>query len=342
MTPSCYETLGAGCPVGSGESTTLATGLSSAVVSSDSDIRLPTPAFWTESIEPVQTTSSASYFPASSSVPYSNSTITSSTFPATLASQTTESAPFATVVAVRSKGVSKGATAGIAVATAIVGAAIAFTIAFFLFKRRSRRFEPVSTYDSHSNLVYNPKNVSAHQIPQISNTPPPVAAGPVTRDVGEARDMHMTNLSPSLGLLAGILPPAANQRTVTAKVSAIFNQILQHVEDYYRDVHATMTPSMEGELARFGSGNRGLLELLQSSSRPTVAIKHALMGYVLSIVSPAQGDEMTLFPSDIVGVGPQEQFTGSSGWSSLLSTCHDAYQLMRGQICPPRTPCTDA
>jgi hypothetical protein len=217
-------------------------------------------------------------------------------------------APSATNVAAvttsqKSNGVPKGAVAGIAIGTCILGAAIALIVAFFLIKRRRRSSTSgQSAYDSSPELVALSKGPTPY-VQEISQVSAPNAAAVVV----VKRDMDLTDLSHSSDFLAGVLPQTADDQTVRSKVSMLFDQIQQHVENFYRDVHASITPSMESDLTRFGTPGVDVKELLQSASTPTVAIKHALMGYVLRITSP-EGDESTLFPSDVIGVGGKKQF----------------------------------
>ncbi|KAF2708355.1 hypothetical protein K504DRAFT_468699 [Pleomassaria siparia CBS 279.74] len=216
----------------------------------------------------------------------------------------------------KSNGVSKGAVAGIAIGTLILGAAIALIAALFLFKRRNRRSpasspSKLSPYDSSPELVSLSKGPTSYA-QGVSQVPAPsdMAA------VAAKRHVDLTDLSHSSDFLAGVLPQTADDRTVRDKVSMLFDQIQQHVENFYRDVHASITPSMESDLTRFGTQDVGMLELLQSSSMPTVAIKHALMGYVLKITSLEGGHDGTLFPADVTGVGAPKQFTGTPDLSA--------------------------
>ncbi|KAF2190742.1 hypothetical protein K469DRAFT_733408 [Zopfia rhizophila CBS 207.26] len=196
----------------------------------------------------------------------------------------------------KADGVSKGAAAGIAIATAIVGAAIAFFIAWLLFKRRNRS-RGISPYDSTPEFVPISK-VDPH-VTQTTLVPLATAAANGTK-----QDLNLADLSHSSNFLAGVLPQTADDTTVSEKTSVLFDQIQLHVENFYRDVHATITPSMESGLARFGTGTESLVELLQGVSRPTVAIKHALMAFVWSIVSPEGGKDAALFPRDVADLSP--------------------------------------
>lgn len=208
-----------------------------------------------------------------------------------------------------SNGVSKGAAAGIAIATAIVGGAIAFFVAFMLFKRRKR--PSAHSFENHSTDFLTSLKGGNSPYVQVSQViaPPPVAAAAIPRK----RSLDLADLSNSSDFLAGILPPAADEQTVKDKVAALFSQVLQHVDNFYRDVQATLTPSMEVDLKKFGSESVNLAEILGLSSAPTVAIKHALMGYILSIVSPAAEPQSTLFPVEVAGLRDDERLTESPG-----------------------------
>jgi hypothetical protein len=227
----------------------------------------------------------------------------------------------------KSNGVPPGAVAGIAIGTCILGAAIALVAAFFLFKRRKRSSTSgLSAYDSSPELVALSKGPTPY-IQEISQVSAPNAAAAVI----VKRDMDLTDLSRSSDFLAGVLPQTADDQTVRSKVSMLFDQIQQHVENFYRDVHASITPSMENDLTRFGTPGIDMKELLQSASMPTVAIKHALMGYVLRITSP-EGDESTLFPSDVVGVGGKKQF-GTPGQYSVYVQEHYRTLTIHRSVC---------
>ncbi|KAF2470559.1 uncharacterized protein BDR25DRAFT_342887 [Lindgomyces ingoldianus] len=234
-------------------------------------------------------------------------TISSATDSAVLASQTGagNSVPAATVSR-KSNGVSKGAVAGIAIGTAIVGAAIAFLVAFLLFKRRNRSRQH-SGYDAHPELVSLAKAGPDSHVQEMSQAPLPHGAAAAAVGISK-RDTDLTDLSHSSDFSAGVLPQAADDRTVKEKASLLFDQVQLHVENFYRDVHASITPSMESGLSRFGTGTENTAEMLQDSSRPTVVIKHALMAYVLSITSPFGGSDTALFPRDVAGIQGGEQF----------------------------------
>ncbi|KAF1929451.1 uncharacterized protein M421DRAFT_419983 [Didymella exigua CBS 183.55] len=197
-------------------------------------------------------------------------------------------------------GVSKGAVAGIAIGTCIVGAAIAFIAAWLLFKRRDKKFMqktcpsgyPIYA-DSSPELVMAQKS-AVNGIPYVQvsqaqmRTPVPVPArAPVASP-------HAVN-----DALTGILPPAATEHDVSTRISALFAEFKRHIDTFYRGVHASITPSMDSDLASFGK-DVDMVELLQNCSHPTVALKHALTAFVLSITeSKRDENKQTLWPSEL-------------------------------------------
>ncbi|KAF2728584.1 hypothetical protein EJ04DRAFT_516500 [Polyplosphaeria fusca] len=220
-----------------------------------------------------------------------------------------------------SDGVSKGAVAGIAIATAVIGAAIAFLIAFLLFKRKNRRAPAMGKYGgSLPELVALSKPANSYV--QVSQVPPPsstIAAAVPNRT-------SAASMSNTPAFLAGVLPPAADDRTVAERVGALFLQMQSHVENFYRDVHASVTPSMEGDLARYGVDGVAMVDLLQSSSSPTSAIKHGLIAYVLNITRP-EGEQSTLFPQDVIGVAMPAHDPDSN-----LSSAYILYRRLAVQL----------
>jgi hypothetical protein len=248
-------------------------------------------------------------------------------------------------------GLAPGAVAGIAISTAIIGAAIAFLVAFLLFKRRGQGKRRSSSagmgayesrpalsalktvpdgpyqmpqYPSHTRNISHasetgvnastPLNEFQHSHGAVSSTTIVAAtmAQPTIRSASAEHDHYLTSLG-------GILPPPAETSNIRAKLTAMFAQIHTHVETFYRDVHASITPSMEPELARFGknTGDGGMAELLQNAGSPTAAIKHALVAYVIGLVSPASKDEhgehdngRSLFPQTVLGLASGELSEG--------------------------------
>lgn len=213
-----------------------------------------------------------------------------------------------------SDGVSKGAVAGIAIGTCIVGAAIAFAIAWLLFKRRDKRFlqktcpagYPIYA-DSSPELVMVQKSAATGspyvQVSQTQmRTPVPV---PARVPVPTAQDS-----------LAGILPPAASEHDIQNRVAALFGQMHRHIDTYYRDVHASITPSMDSDLASFGR-DVNTLELLQNCSSPTVALKHALVVFVLGVAGPkSENVEQSIWPNELASDLYSDQTSSGPGTSS--------------------------
>jgi hypothetical protein len=103
-------------------------------------------------------------------------------------------------------------------------------------------------------------------------------------------------------IVGSILPVPAHESEIQGRISALFGMVHRHIDTFYRDAHASITPSMEPELARFGAKDVNMAELLQDCSSPTTALKHALVAYVLAITGPKSGDEAeTLFPEELKG-----------------------------------------
>lgn len=200
-------------------------------------------------------------------------------------------------------GLTSGAVAGIAIGALIVGGALAFLAAFFLFKRRNRTNANSTGYTSYTDstpelvMMQQQKGIGlgGRNSPyvQVSQTPlpaPPVQAPAPTAPLP-------SNSTPDI---AAFLPPIATEDAISHELSVLFSQIHRHVETYYRDAHASITPSMEPGLEGFGAEGVDMAALLQDYSSPTTAIKHALVAYVLGITRPmrpgADDEGETLFP----------------------------------------------
>jgi hypothetical protein len=211
-----------------------------------------------------------------------------------------------TTVSNKSNGLSSGAVAGIAIGTLIVGAVLAFAAAFFLFKRRNKQREAnmaSNEYRSYAGStpefdMMHPKssgglvgrNSPYVQVSQSSIPAPAVPPVPTSTPVQQSTDLG----------IAAFLPPAANDRAIQDRVTALFGEIHRHVETYYRDIHASITPSMEPEIARFGAPDIDMAQVLQDSSSPTTALKHALTAYVLSMTAPKEDKkDESVFPEEL-------------------------------------------
>ncbi|KAF2865317.1 hypothetical protein BDV95DRAFT_612711 [Massariosphaeria phaeospora] len=190
--------------------------------------------------------------------------------------------------------VSGGAVVGIAIGTALAGAAIAFVAAFLVFRRRNRNTRLAATsYGSTPDLITLAKGGQTNYV-SVSQAPVPAPIVAPTPRQHQALDPAASSF----------LPPAADDHSVAARVSALFSAVHQHVDSFYRDVHASITPSMESDLARFGASG-GMAELLRTASSPTVAIKHALVDFVLDLGGDA------FVPAEVKGL-KEEAFVDSS------------------------------
>lgn len=225
---------------------------------------------------------------------------------------------------------SAGEVTGVAMGTFILGAILAFIAAFFLFKQRNKhKSANVNRKDypsyggsapdlammqskSASSLVgrHSPY-VQVSQIP----LPAPLAAHPPS-------PIPATVFIPASASrdITAFLPPAADNEEVWNEVSHLFALMHEHVEKYYRDVNAIITPSMEPEIAEFGAKEVDMAELLQECTSSTAALKHALVTYVLGITEPRQkdDDEGTLFPKELYTAHAENHMNVVSG---KLLTC---------------------
>ncbi|KAJ4989329.1 hypothetical protein SVAN01_05234 [Stagonosporopsis vannaccii] len=190
---------------------------------------------------------------------------------------------------------SAGAVAGIAIGTCIAGALIAFLAAWQLFKRRDKKFVQKTCPSGYP--IYGDSSPELVMVQKSAAT-----GGPYV----QIAQTHMrtpipapSRVSATGDPLAGIVPPSASEAEVQNRVAALFEQVQRHVDTFYRDVHASITPSMDSDLASFGK-DVNMLELLQTCSQPTVALKHALVAFILSITSPTQAtDGQPLWPAEL-------------------------------------------
>jgi len=193
-------------------------------------------------------------------------------------------------------GLSKGAVAGLAIGTTLLGAAIAFLTAWFLFKRRDRGFDrpsasPLYT-DSSPELGMLQKPAAAEH----------AATNPYVR-VAAVTPLRKP-IPPSSDALAAILPPSPSEHHVCSRLTALFGAVHTHIDTFYRDVHASVTPSMAADLALFGR-DVDMPALLQGCARPTAALKHALVAFVMERTAPpddlssSSGSDTSLWPADL-------------------------------------------
>lgn len=196
-------------------------------------------------------------------------------------------------------GLTKGAVAGLAIGTTLLGAAIAFLTAWFLFKRQNRGFvrpsgSPVY-FDSSPELGMLQKTAAAEQ----ADTNPYVRVAHTPAAIPACKPMP-----PFSNALAGILPPCASEHQVQSRLSALFAALHTHIDTFYRDVHAGVTPSMSVDLAAFGT-DVDMPALLQGCSRPTAVLKHALVAFAMARTAPpndpssSSGNDTSIWPADL-------------------------------------------
>lgn len=235
----------------------------------------------------------SSYTRVSTFIPTSASTTTRAP---TVVTDPPEAHGATAVEAGNNSGLTKGAIAGLAIGTCIAGAVIAFFAAWFIFKRRDRKLMQktcLSGYpiydDSSPELVMVQKSAAAGS-PYVSvsqtqmRTPVPIPA----RTPAASGDP-----------LAGVVPACASDQEVQNRIAALFTHLHRHIDTFYRDVHASITPSMDDDFAAFGH-DVDMRALLQNTSQPTVPLKHALVAYALRLTDPPGGpanDYQSLWPA---------------------------------------------
>lgn len=174
-------------------------------------------------------------------------------------------------------GVSIAEAAGIGVGCAVVGALLAFMIGYLFFRKREKsHYRRRSSRTQRSNAGFVSDKETATAV---------VAPRPTIDDD-----------------LDRLLPQEADDNTVRKKAATLFDQLELHVENYYRDVKVSITPTMESELSRFSSPHLSepLVAFLNSTSRPRELIKHSLAFYVISLTSAAGESTRSLLPLEIV------------------------------------------
>jgi hypothetical protein len=232
---------------------------------------------------------------------------------------------------------SAGEVTGVAIGTFILGAMLAFIAAFFLFKQRNKhknvnvsRKEYPSYADSAPDLAmiqhksagslvgrhspYVQVSQSLIQAPLAAHPPSPMPT-PVPVPANASKN------------ITAFLPPAADNEEVSDGVTHLFTLMHEHVEKYYRDVNASITPSMEPDIAEFGAQEVDMAELLQECSSPTAALKHALVAYVLGITEPKQkGDNGgTLFPKELYAAHAEDDTDVDSSKLRLCLSQKETY-----------------
>ena len=152
-----------------------------------------------------------------------------------------------------------------------------------------------------------------------------------------ARPASLAAAASAAAPLPAFLPPPAPLATLQARLAALFHDIAAHIDLYYRDVQAAMTPSMEAELAGFGAAARGdepIVDLLRGARQPKTVLTHCLMAYVLSLTAPSSAvatrkrqhghaGQAALFPRDLLGVVPMPaQADKERGYTALQALYH--------------------
>lgn len=175
-----------------------------------------------------------------------------------------------------SSGISTAALAGAAVGCLILGALIAGLIAFFILKKRSRsrdRYVSRDTYVPTASPAYGGEKGT----PMVS-----IASVP--------------NMD--------FLPQQADDAEVKRKLSTVLDQIDQHVENFYGNRAASMSPNWEAEISRFETNELSLplAACFQNSNVPMTLIKHCLAYHVFNLTMSPGEHGTPLLPPEMAGM----------------------------------------
>lgn len=96
------------------------------------------------------------------------------------------------------------------------------------------------------------------------------------------------------------LPQQADDDAVRQRILTLFDQIEQHVENFYGQYTEKISTEQEGQLSRYDTPilAEPVAALLQRSYRKTAVIKHCLGFYAINSISSMVGSE-SLMPKDI-------------------------------------------
>lgn len=234
-------------------------------------------------------TSSLSSSPASSSptASTSGSTSTESTVPAssTVVPSTISQGPqSSTPVSPKppcGSHISSGAIAGISIACTVLGACFAFLLIMCL-----RRTQSKSSSRHRKGRSYHLQKSS-----RAENT---TKEAPPTSTNSTAKNPHS---HPTIDLF---LPQQADDDAVRQRILTLFDQIEQHVDNFYGQYAEKVSAEQEGELSRYSTPilTEPLAALLERSYRKTAVIKHCLGFYAITSISSMLGSE-SLMPKDV-------------------------------------------
>ncbi|KIX00239.1 uncharacterized protein Z518_10378 [Rhinocladiella mackenziei CBS 650.93] len=188
------------------------------------------------------------------------------------------------------EGLSTGAKAGIGVGVVVFVALIGIT-AFFFLRRRSRQSRQL-----HSNRPF-------HEHQQALNRPEGNYNGGLSEKALPVAVAPYEN-SPSYSGNEVLLPQQADDATVKAKFSTVYELIELHIENFYQEKSPMIPPAIEGALSRYDTSvlRSPLVHCLEESPRSTTILKHVL-SYEISMaaISPGSGNsERSLLPLQLL------------------------------------------
>ncbi|KEF61129.1 uncharacterized protein A1O9_02694 [Exophiala aquamarina CBS 119918] len=198
-----------------------------------------------------------------------------------------------------------GPIAGAAVGCLIGGALIAALLTFFIMssRNRSRRHKRSSRWEK----------VACANEPKES--PPDTSVG--------AWEKH--------------LPQPEADSDLRSAVSGLFDQIEMHVEQYYQDIAVKIDPLVHSNIAHFDSHlhQAAILDLLATTRRPTMLIKHAIAYFIVSSISAESNSAISFLPADFTAL-PQsiQSATATKNNSMVFDAAYCKWRVLTAYLHP--------
>jgi hypothetical protein len=173
--------------------------------------------------------------------------------------------------------VSVGVVAGAAVGAAVGAAILTFLITFMFLRRKNEKDRRRGKHGSGSG------GFSTHTEKALPKSPSP---GGDAIQPAPAWQKH--------------LPQSADDQTIRASVTTLFDQVEVHVENFYRDSAVSMTEAIQAELLRVDSPHlpESIVGLLPRARSQTALIKHCLLSYIVASISTDDNSVQSLLPTD--------------------------------------------
>lgn len=115
-----------------------------------------------------------------------------------------------------------------------------------------------------------------------------------TQDSPKTEKNHDKRLGPPVSALPVVnidtfLPQQADDASIRQKVLILFDQVELHVDNFYSENSAQLTPEQEGKVSKFGTSvlTKPLAAVLETSPKKVTLIKHCLAYWMANLISPS-------------------------------------------------------